>query len=80
METDNVPKPQEHHDQLPSPAPVAPPVNIPAPKPQIQQPAILEFATKEQAESAFIDLLRKTVSFVVPSLSLHWNVYINRIL
>ncbi|KAG2177831.1 hypothetical protein INT43_003078, partial [Umbelopsis isabellina] len=60
METDNTPKPQEHHEQLPSPAPVVPPVSIPAPKPQIQQPAVLEFATKEQAEAAFIDLLRKT--------------------
>lgn len=62
METDNTPKPQEHQEQLPNPAPVAPPVSIPAPRPQIQQPAVLEFATKEQAEAAFIDLLRKTVS------------------
>lgn len=50
----------ERQESPPNVAPVAPPVNIPHPKPQITQPTVLEFATKEQAEAAFIDLLRKT--------------------
>lgn len=55
----------ERQESPPNPAPVVipPPVSIPHPKPQITQPTVLEFATKEQAEAAFIDLLRKTVSF-----------------
>jgi hypothetical protein len=64
VEPHHAPKPQDQHDHSPSPVAVGPPVNIPAPKPHIPQPTVLEFATKEQAEDAFIDLLRKTVSFI----------------
>ncbi|KAH8549722.1 hypothetical protein BGW37DRAFT_428559 [Umbelopsis sp. PMI_123] len=57
-----MPNPHDRQESPPNPAPVAvtPQVNIPHPKPQITQPTVLEFATKEQAEAAFIDLLRKT--------------------
>lgn len=76
----------ERQESPPNPAPVAvaPPVNIPHPKPQITQPTVLEFATKEQAEAAFIDLLQKTVSSRRPSITVVYlkceramiNVYI----
>lgn len=61
MEPHHVPRPLDQHEHSPSPVAIAPPVNIPTPKPKMPQPIVMEFATKEQAEAAFIDLLRKTV-------------------
>jgi len=60
MEPHHVPRPLDQHEHSPSPVAIAPPVNIPTPKPKMPQPIVMEFATKEQAEAAFIDLLRKT--------------------